>query len=733
MLSTTGLTTFLANRNRVGAALHAIVKLTDGTSTWYLSDTEMELTDGHVYACLQQISPIQSSADPFTKDFSVSDVTLTIINAPYHDDTTGRNRRLSDELGGIIGQDVSVYLMAGICSSLSECLLRFYGRVSPEKGAVQYDEDQITIQCVDKIKSFDREIPLTTFRDIDMSTFYPSPLPQPSAWAEILDQPVPLCYGTFTFDIRSPRTGTGLMKAFKLSDVHMHPYMVFASHSILGVYGGSNYYYSLQGVPLPIDSSFVQFEGTYFYLYGDDIEVNALLFPYVSSLGTYGAVPSYEDADQTSPNNAFDGSLSTYATVYDGDDTGTRRYSFASYIFKDAEESVVDTAITSNSNRSLNTTVTFHYKILGLATFPDQRFILFQTHGAAEAANEGTLTFDGSEQTASEVIGYVTAQGKADEYLLRVWARTAEGDAGANGVANDQEMLRIYDIYLSFNWPFKRDKYGDNPPEDYGWLDGQGRLFASWIDSVGRSNGYDEDDPIDCVAGIAESILRDELGMTDTEIDTTSFDACMASLGANLYIQTLTRKSAFQYIKQLVEQSPYMFTWTANSKARLIDLSSTPASARIIPFSHIKDGSLVISKDAPFATSIQAKSRYIEFYEEFIDIDNETNATTNAVYGGNPYPVEWPNIAGTAVDDLIDHLMGTSGSTGIWAQPHSRIDFETVGATNADLENGDRIELEAATFDGQVKLFGATWASKQFMVTAVEQTLEGTKISAMQL
>jgi hypothetical protein len=50
MLDKTGLTTFIANQNKLAGVRHVIVKLTDGTTTWLISDCDMELTDGHVHA-----------------------------------------------------------------------------------------------------------------------------------------------------------------------------------------------------------------------------------------------------------------------------------------------------------------------------------------------------------------------------------------------------------------------------------------------------------------------------------------------------------------------------------------------------------------------------------------------------------------------------------------------------------------------------------------------------------
>lgn len=56
-------------------------------------------------------------------------------------------------------------------------------------------------------------------------------------------------------------------------------------------------------------------------------------------------------------------------------------------------------------------------------------------------------------------------------------------------------------------------------------LNAKGAEFGSWIDADSRNNGYDIYDLIEYGAYITEAILRDELGLTSSEIDYESFDA----------------------------------------------------------------------------------------------------------------------------------------------------------------------------------------------------------------
>ena len=59
---------------------------------------------------------------------------------------------------------------------------------------------------------------------------------------------------------------------------------------------------------------------------------------------------------------------------------------------------------------------------------------------------------------------------------------------------------------------------------DIVFVSGKGREYGSWIDADSRDNGYDEGDLIENPVYIIEDILRNELGLTSSEIDYDSFD-----------------------------------------------------------------------------------------------------------------------------------------------------------------------------------------------------------------
>ena len=71
---------------------------------------------------------------------------------------------------------------------------------------------------------------------------------------------------------------------------------------------------------------------------------------------------------------------------------------------------------------------------------------------------------------------------------------------------------------------------GANADISYVYVALSGREFGSWIDDGGRSNPFSAGDAITTVVYIIEDILRTELGLGNSEIDTVTFDAAYADL-----------------------------------------------------------------------------------------------------------------------------------------------------------------------------------------------------------
>ena len=293
----------------------------------------------------------------------------------------------------------------------------------------------------------------------------------------------------------------------------------------------------------------------------------------------------------------------------------------------------------------------------------------------------------------------------------------------ADGTTNNTELLEIYNIYLRIRHTIKT--LGDM------YAACEGREYGSWITS--RSSNYADGDCIEDPAGIIESILRDELGLADADINMPSFiDAENTSMKARINLHSDNEAMSDAVIKQIAEQSTFAYFFSGAGKAKLIPLNdSTPTTTRTIPWSHLV-ATPQVSKSKVVANEMYIKSRWQQEYDKFRDSVHTTNAGSQITYGERIYNAEWKNICGTSVTHLASHLVATGGGQ-IWASEHNIIEIETKSFTNIDLEIGDHIELDDTTVDPHILCYGASWSGKQFMIDKIDRGLDKTTIKAIEL
>lgn len=111
------------------------------------------------------------------------------------------------------------------------------------------------------------------------------------------------------------------------------------------------------------------------------------------------------------------------------------------------------------------------------------------------------------------------------------------------------------------------------------WGVGKGRSFGSWIDEDGRDNGYDELDVIKQPAYIIESILRDEMGLTSSQIDYESFDIVGNTTDGLrkdwVFASSITTvKTSLQILSELCYESFCILFEGSDGKYRLVALDT---------------------------------------------------------------------------------------------------------------------------------------------------------------
>lgn len=729
-------------QNRLSGTVRTIVQIQIAATYWYVCDgnSGMWLSGSYVYPYLQSISGIVDGFDIYSKRFKVSDVTVKISNIPYKkDDGPDAWLRLSDDLGNL-GQNgvLKVYLVAGErATTFADVLTRFVGVV---KEPPIHTGDEIKIRAIDTGKYRDATIPTT----VVSSVFSAAP-------KEAANQLIPIVYGSFTAGI-DELDGTGLALALTTAiDLHYYgprPEVVVSDHILnaftnlwlkidsltdLCVYLGNTMTVDDSGRGTGTDN-----DEAYAYIYpthrssvdlGESGTGYLRLFDFVAQVDHYKAYDRDLSTIFVSDDQADDIDVTTFV-VFGFEDYATGRAEYANDgnpIGILSGIGYIDLIAAAHSGITFDKVkkVFIYYDYdstdlsLDLGTFTES-ISAWQSveFGMATVLDTGNFRRNiawhlksGTDERASSFRGpfLVAIMGQQDAPI----------DGG--GVTNNDDMCDVRQLRMRFRFfPARQDAL---------FAECEGREYDSWI--TGRSSNYSDGDTIEDPAGIIESLLRDELGFVDADIDLPSFiDAENTSTKARINFHSDNRMTVFEAIRQIAEQSTFSFAWTATGQARLIPLNdSTPTTNRIIPWSHIND-KITITKTNIIVNDMDVQSRFAQEYNQYMDRESKTNATSDTTYGTRSYTAEWPNISGSSMDHVTEHLV--TNADGIWANEHLVIEFEAVLFTNADLEIGDWIEL-SSDVDPHIKAFGASWSGKQFLVVGLRQGMYSTKITAIEL
>ena len=695
-------TAFAATYQNLSDYRATIVQLTDGVSTWYFSDASNDIVIGstHIYPLLKSFGGIKQSIDILKKTWSVSGVTVTLRDKPYKMDSSGEWVWPSDELGDIRANTAYIYFMSGmnVATYPTDCLLGFKGIVDT---APKYDGNNISIKLVDLGKSKAKTIPAGLVGD----TYSSAP-------DEYASERIPLVYGEFTIvgddDSSHDRSGLGLARAIP-TDATNTPKCVVSDHALDAIT-------AMYVVESSVDCPAVFISPTLTANDSGDgtATVTGLAYAYVYPYGYAGT--AYEGIDEyvTDPEHGHDNNESTAATVkdnYDEHPAENNKIGEATYYINwpslSYEEIFYQAKISDIISGGLN---------------PDMALMQGGVMIYESSISDGDS--DGVYKMATDASPTVNSASEQPDRILISEEHTSGGDGSTDSVT----MLKLY-------WARLRMKYAPSDFDD-AYVACKGREYGSWITS--RSSNYADGDCIEDPAGIIESILRDELGLTNDDIDQPTFiDAENTSV--NMRLNIFDPEDSNRIIKQICEQSTFAYIFTALGTAKLISLSdNTPTTNKTIPYSHILNGKVKVYKSDWLVNSLNVQSRWQEEYGVYRDTDTYNNTTSQAeAWGTITCDVKWPNLAGTSAAHIANHLIrsadgSASDDDGMWANDHPIIEFSTGGFCCADLEIGDWIELDTSC-DPHFLLYGATWSSKKFLVYSLQQHTNKTTIKAMKL
>lgn len=714
MLSTS--TQFARNKNRDDAPCHVVVKLTDGVSTWYFSDREMHFGTTHIYAGLDAPRDLKrETLDIFTKKWAVASMSIQLSNAPYRK-SGATHIRPSEDLAGIQGNEVSVYLLCGydVATFPDDCLLLFKGDILEP---LEMSSSYFSFKVYDKSVNLDIKLPNTLVGSI-----------YASAPSKFFNKKIPIVYGKFTFiggdDTELDYTGDGLAMGIPIDDSTIGPKCVFADHVVHAITDLFLRHKSIDDPCIYLSSlDLGDLEPGSVVVDNDDSGratgtptrvVRAYL--YMNGNECVWASSQYFNST-TDYNNVWDRDDTTFASMLDGFDANGGQGATAYLSMNPAYKSLIYTLLTADADLVYAIYINGKFHDL-LPSGADTRKVTIGGY---------TTHWDFATGTAWQISPDMSASWNSSEYFEVSVGKAVSGTA--DGVPNNYTCCKVYCLRIILDFlPQTHENI---------FCEIEGKEYGTWIDAP-RDSHYSSGACIEDPAGIIESLLRTYYGFGDSNIDTASFYAAENTfLKARINIHDGNSMTVSQAIRQLAEQSMFAYFFGANGKARLVPLNdSTPTTNRTILWQDIIDGEISITKSDHWYKQLNVESRYQQEYGNlYRDYDEYSNSTSGS---NQAYAVKWPNINGTSAQLVARHLIkkadGTdSNDNGIWAHQHNIIEFSTPYFQNADLEIGDWIEIDDSTADVHMKCFNESWSGKQFLIIGLEQAIDMTTITAIEL
>jgi hypothetical protein len=595
--------------------------------------------------------------------------------------------------------------MAGPMEYLSDCLIIYDGVI---KEAPEYNEDEIKLNVRQSIIHDDVMLPETKVSEI----FSGAPI-------ESLPKGLPIIYGRFQSDVIE-HSEVGLAKTIQ---VGIGPNLKFAvaDHAVHAT-GTILPYIAIPEVidPALLLNHTLTSGSTNSYFTSSTNKIRIYIFPdhVLSNSGDEDQAAYWKDEDK-----ALDRDDSTYGIVQDFD--GTAYVHGNGFLCNRLDDFIAEKM--ARDDGAIHCAVKVDDLTTGDVLDPFRMRCTFsrQSSGSGfqyDTADSKTLTkgIPGTWQISGP---HTDCHAKSGPFYLSLYGYDDDlgGDLG-DGISGNLDMIAVYIgyMYLEYFLDVQVD----------GWAYVSGMDYGSWI--TGRSSDFSSGQVIEEPAGIIESIARERLGFVDANIDLPSFIDCeypgSTAIKARLNITDDNAMTALDAIQLVAEQSLMSVIFTADGKLRAVNLNVTsPSSDKTIYYADLVEGSLDLKRSDFIVNDMTIMSRWQAEYGIFADSDNYSSSDSQAVYGVRKYPGEllWPGLTGVSLDTVAGLLIGGGGTKGLWDQAHIIVTFTTVGLKHVDIEIGDWIEFDATSFDPRLKCYGATWGSREFLVT--DRRFDGAK------
>lgn len=687
-------------------------------------------TPFHCYSLLESISGMASAVDIYSKQFINSDVTVSIRNELFWKTNAGVNKRVSDIIPAVVGKEARVYLLLGeSVSDIDDCLLRFTGVVD---SAPEYNGERVVLRFLDKSRGRNIILPRN---------------PAAAVYSNVADKDkslyIPLVYGTFSagYNQATPFQTNGLARGIGLVPTNPpFPYLyIISDHPLNAV---SNLLIDIRaGYPFIAESVSLSASNASYSNRGTGIMVEDANGDYFGNLffNLNSSVPADYSLSGVAinPGNVYDDNETTYGTLRDNiSDPGSGGNRQGEACFGIDAESVLHQILFSGIDPDL---IIQTHDVALVSGVVDNQFwlrIYYRRYGSTNIRLESSDISLPIDVSGYSTLYTVASAGTALQRSNKPLAFSANfiSSGGGDGLQNNQDLIRMYGFRFRLRKIMvKHDEYNTAIIQNV-FFECQGRKFGTWIDASGWSNSHNSGDLIDKPNFIIASLLIDELGFSDSDLDKASFDDADGYTSQSMYVDLYRETTAFGFIESLLKQSTFAMAISGTGQARLIPLdNSNPTVSRTISYFHIRNESFKISKVPVYANQADYRSRYQEEISNYRDSGVANNTTSQGTYGTIKLnqPLDLRNISGSSVTNLLSHLI--SGTNGIWANEHILIEFEANGFIYADLDVGDWISLDSASFDPYLLAFGSSWSGMKFLIIEISQYPEKTFIRAIKL
>lgn len=273
------------------------------------------------------------------------------------------------------------------------------------------------------------------------------------------------------------------------------------------------------------------------------------------------------------------------------------------------------------------------------------------------------------------------------------------------------------------------------PVQDPSYLDSigfalWGRPYGAWIDDAARTSIYSEFDEIVRPSAIIESLLRDELGLGDSDIDVDSFDDAEAAVTneARVHLPAGSAINSKDLIETICyEHGFYLFRCHDTGKIRIIDYLGTGTEIGTLAPSDLFGQVPDVRLDGYDVLTNDLTVFFRKFPEtgSFFLTESVTDSSSITAYGTQPARLNLETMSTDSLTLPARFKNRLISSQYLLSRPHRFVTLHTIGNKWAHAELGDHFHLDNTLFDPLMMCMGDSWLNLELMIISKEMTERG--------